>query len=113
MERIMNKVNVRKEFETAVAEKLQGMISRFFCGDGSVTCGAYVHEFAWELLTLAKAEVRQTAWHGVSEKPDSERRVVVCTNGRTLWMAMTYDLLGAERWAYIEDLIPCELIKQE
>ena len=53
----MNEVSVRKEFEEAVAVKIRNMVSRFFTGDGSITCGAFAHEFAWELLTLAKAEI--------------------------------------------------------
>ena len=45
-----------EEFKDAVSEKIRNMVSKLFNGKGDITSKQFADEFAWELLTLAKAE---------------------------------------------------------
>ena len=46
----------RDDYKEAVSEKIRNMVSKLFTGDGNITSKAFADEFAWELLTLARAE---------------------------------------------------------
>jgi hypothetical protein len=61
---------------------------------------------SFEEAQSAREQLMAEIWHDVSEEPDIRKHVVVCTNGRTIWTAMAYDLMGASHWAYVEDLVP-------
>lgn len=76
-----------------------------------VRCGRLI------LSEFAEGSVKHylnTIWHTADEKPRDGVITVMCTDGKAMWMAMSYECgMESTHWAYIEDLIPDNLIVKE
>jgi len=46
----------REDYKEAISEKIRNMVSKLFNGKDDITSKRFADDFAWELLTLAKAE---------------------------------------------------------
>ena len=57
---------------------------------------------------IAGAEwYNKNVWHDMSDPVDETKaHFVVCTNGKVVWTAFSYDLNGATMWAYLDELLP-------
>jgi hypothetical protein len=87
-----------------MAQEMENFKEAVSCGEEDITMSPGIYTMLQVLM--AKIERLPSVWHDPSEKPREGVLTVVCTNGRTVWMAMSYECaMESTKWAYVEDLI--------